>query len=249
METGSINHAISFLGTRGAAPGEPISRIPSDRASEHEKSQATDDIEPAFRTSFSDEALERANNSNRNKEGRTEQLSEDERAEVRKLKQRDQEVRRHEQAHKAAAGKLASGGPSFGYTRGPDGKQYAVNGEVQIDVSPVSGDPEATIRKMRQVQSAARAPAQPSGADLKVAASAAKQEASARAELRKENAAESEGSATEETTATTFSRSSGSERSREDSEQRFERRPATELPSAYRASTEIRNGGILNLLA
>ena len=71
------------------------------------------------------------------------------------LKQRDREVRAHEQAHAAAGGRYVLGGPSFSYQRGPDGRQYAVGGEVQIDTAPVAGDPQATLQKMQQVQRAA----------------------------------------------------------------------------------------------
>jgi SprA-related family len=80
-------------------------------------------------------------------------------------------LRAHEQAHAAAAGALG-GAPSFKFERGPDGRSYAVSGEVQIDVSAVSDDPEATIRKMQQVKRAALAPADPSGPDRAIAARA-----------------------------------------------------------------------------
>ncbi|MFQ5463019.1 MAG: putative metalloprotease CJM1_0395 family protein [Phycisphaerae bacterium] len=114
------------------------------------------------------------------------ELTEQEQAQVRKLKKRDAEVRRHEQSHQAAAGSAASGGPSFEYKTGPDGKRYAVGGEVQIDTSQVSGDPQATIEKMRQVRRAALAPGNPSAQDRAVAAQAQAAERKAQAELRKE---------------------------------------------------------------
>ena len=110
-------------------------------------------------------------------------LTEDDQREVRKLKRRDQEVRRHEQAHKAAAGSHAAGGPSFEYTTGPDGKRYAVGGEVNIDTSEISGDPQATIAKMQQIRRAANAPANPSSQDRAIAAKAAGIERQAQAEL------------------------------------------------------------------
>ncbi|MDC0661710.1 putative metalloprotease CJM1_0395 family protein [Marinobacter sp. SS21] len=87
------------------------------------------------------------------------------------LKARDREVRAHEQAHQSVGGQYASA-PSYTYQRGPDGVQYAVGGEVQIDISPVSGHPQATIDKMRTVRAAALAPAEPSGQDRTVAAEA-----------------------------------------------------------------------------
>ncbi len=116
------------------------------------------------------------------------ELTEDERREVEELKKRDAEVRRHEQAHKAAAGGHAKGGPTFSYQTGPDGRQYAVGGEVQIDTSAVSGDPDATIRKMRQIQRAANAPAEPSSQDRQVAAQAAAQLQAAQREKAAEQA-------------------------------------------------------------
>jgi hypothetical protein len=99
--------------------------------------------------------------------------SDAERQQVQELARRDREVRAHEAAHKAAAGAAARGTPSFDTVRGPDGRQYAVGGELRIDTSPVAGDPEATIAKLRQVERAARAPAEPSAADRRVATEAA----------------------------------------------------------------------------
>lgn len=111
------------------------------------------------------------------------QLSEKDVQKVQQLKQRDQEVRTHEAAHLAAAGKYATGGASFDYKRGPDGKNYAVGGEVGIDTSPVPNNPQATIQKAQQIKAAAQAPAQPSSTDRQVAASAAQMETKARQEL------------------------------------------------------------------
>ena len=81
--------------------------------------------------------------------------SEEETKQIEELKRRDREVRAHEMAHLMAAGAQASGGPSYEFQKGPDGKQYAVGGEVQIDTSPVEGDPEATMRKAARIQAAA----------------------------------------------------------------------------------------------
>lgn len=112
------------------------------------------------------------------------QLSESEQRTVEKLKAIDRQVRAHEQAHLSAAGAHARGGPSFQYQKGPDNARYAVGGEVGIDVSPVSGDPEATIRKAQVVRAAALAPSNPSPQDHQVAAAATKMEAEAQQELR-----------------------------------------------------------------
>jgi SprA-related family len=106
--------------------------------------------------------------------------------ELAKLKARDREVRAHEAAHAMAAGALANGGPSYTYQRGSDGQLYAVGGEVSIDTSAVSGDPEATIQKARQIRAAANAPANPSAQDRAVASQATRLEAQARRELQQE---------------------------------------------------------------
>lgn len=87
------------------------------------------------------------------------------------LKARDSEVKAHEHAHATVGGQYAQS-PSFKYEKGADGQRYAIDGEVQIDVSPVGGDPLATINKMKQVYAAAMAPVDPSSADIRVAAEA-----------------------------------------------------------------------------
>jgi hypothetical protein len=109
------------------------------------------------------------------------------------LRQRDREVRAHEQAHVAAGGNLVRGAASFGYKAGPDGKLYAVSGEVSIDTSPVDGDPRATLRKMDQVRKAALAPAQPSGQDRAVASAAAGAQVNAQHELTQQQMEEAGG--------------------------------------------------------
>lgn len=114
------------------------------------------------------------------------QLSEEEKKQVDELAKRDREVKAHEAAHKAAAGGQAKGGASFEYQVGPDGRQYAVGGHVDIDAGPVNGNPEATLAKAAAVQAAANAPADPSGQDRAVAAAAAQMAAQARKELAAE---------------------------------------------------------------
>ncbi|MGB3224757.1 MAG: putative metalloprotease CJM1_0395 family protein [Desulforhopalus sp.] len=103
-------------------------------------------------------------------------------SQLQQLKLRDTEVRTHEQAHLSAAGQYARGGASFTYQKGPDGGSYAVAGEVNIDVTK-EPSPEATIAKMQTVKRAALAPANPSGADRRIAAQANVKEAQARQEL------------------------------------------------------------------
>lgn len=115
------------------------------------------------------------------------QLSDEQKQQVADLKKRDAEVRRHEQAHAQTGGQYA-GAPSYSFERGPDGRSYAVGGEVPIDVSPIAGDPQATVRKMQQVQRAALAPADPSGADRAIAARAAALKMHAQAEAAEQRA-------------------------------------------------------------
>lgn len=106
-------------------------------------------------------------------------LSPEAQRQLRALQQRDAKVRAHEQAHLAAGGAHVTGGASYTYQKGPDGRQYAIGGQVSIDASAVPGDPEATKEKARQVRRAALAPGEPSGQDRQVAAKAASLEAQA----------------------------------------------------------------------
>jgi hypothetical protein len=122
---------------------------------------------------------------------RQDELSPEEKQQVQELRQIDAKVRAHEQAHLAAAAGLAMGGANFQTTRGPDGKQYAVAGEVSIDVSPAQS-PEQTIDKARRIQAAALAPADPSPQDRAVAAAAAQMAAQARAEAQRLKAEEAQ---------------------------------------------------------
>ncbi len=109
---------------------------------------------------------------------------------LQKLQARDREVRAHEQAHLAAAGDIARGGPTYTYQRGPDGRMYAVGGEVSLDTSPIQGDPEATLAKARQIQASATAPADPSPQDRAIAAAAAQMAAAASLELARKQASD-----------------------------------------------------------
>ncbi|QBL08125.1 hypothetical protein E0Z06_00670 [Rheinheimera sp. D18] len=120
------------------------------------------------------------------------QAEQQEQQKIQQLKSRDQEVKIHEQAHAALGGSHA-GSPSYSYELGPDGKRYAVDGEVQIDISPIPGDPQATIQKMQQVRAAALAPGEPSSADRRIAVQAAQQQTQAQAELVKQTSSMGKG--------------------------------------------------------
>ncbi|WP_448556533.1 putative metalloprotease CJM1_0395 family protein [Thalassotalea montiporae] len=116
------------------------------------------------------------------------ELTPDEQQAVRELSARDLEVRTHEQAH-AAVGGPYTGAPSYSFEVGPDGRRYAVEGEVSVDLSE-AGSPQETITKMRRVYDAALAPANPSTQDLRVAAEASRIIAQAQAEVLRQQRVE-----------------------------------------------------------
>jgi hypothetical protein len=118
--------------------------------------------------------------------GGTSELSEAEQRKLRELRETDARVRRHEEAHRAAAGSLYRGGPNYTYETGPDGRRYAVAGSVQIDTSP-GRTPEETVQKAAQIRRAAMAPIDPSGTDRAVASKATRMEDAARRALAKQS--------------------------------------------------------------
>ncbi len=162
------------------------SLTPSDNSSPNSSRQhrLTDDI--------SDKTNQRDNHVKRALKTGIQDLSPEELREVTELKQRDQEVKSHEQAHVAAGGSHVRGGAHFEYEVGPDGQKYAVEGEVQIDTSEIPGDPESTIQKMQVIRSAAMAPANPSSKDRSVAAEATRIENQARQEMLTKQYADAE---------------------------------------------------------
>lgn len=119
-------------------------------------------------------------------------LSDEEQAELARLRKEDTKVRQHEQAHAAAAGPHKQGSIVYDYERGPDGKQYAVSGHVGIDTSK-EATPEETVEKMTTVQRAALAPASPSSQDRAVAAKATAMLAEARQEMAVERDSQVQG--------------------------------------------------------
>jgi hypothetical protein len=117
-------------------------------------------------------------------------LTPEEKKQVEELKKQDASVRRHEQAHVMAGGRYIKSRAQFQYELGPDGKLYAVSGEVQIDTSEVPDDPGATIQKAQTVRRAALAPSDPSAQDRRVASEANRMEFEARMELAQQRAEE-----------------------------------------------------------
>ena len=110
-------------------------------------------------------------------------LSQSEKQTIKELQARDREVRNHEMQHVSAAGPYAKGGPVYEYQKGPDNKMYAVGGHVNVDTSPVPGNPEATLAKARVLQASATAPSESSSADRGVAADALAMASQAKADI------------------------------------------------------------------
>ena len=148
---------------------------------EHDENQNGQDANDAQESKDSSQETKDSTNSVDGEEQTNAEALEQERV-ISDLKQRDQEVRTHEAAHASVGGSF-TGSPTFAYEKGPDGKRYAVEGEVSVDLSPVRGDPRATIAKMQKVHAAALAPVDPSIQDKRVANIAAQSILQAQSDL------------------------------------------------------------------
>lgn len=180
---------------------EPVKRVvvtPTTGSSEEQKAtdsvslsaegleksrQSQESQESQTTTPAADEKTTPANETKGNQSSSSQALTPEEQQMVQELKSRDMEVKTHEMAHLAAAGQYASGGASYTYQQGPDGRRYAIGGEVPIDLS-AEKTPEETLAKMRTIKRAAMAPAEPSSADRSVAATATALESQARQEAQ-----------------------------------------------------------------
>lgn len=111
--------------------------------------------------------------------------------EIEQLKQIEEEVIIHENAHKAA-GAGVTGAVTYSHTTGPDDQRYINGGEVSIQMPSGGGEPDETIALLEKVRQAALAPSQPSPQDLRVAASASAQINQVRAEKNGESIEESQ---------------------------------------------------------
>lgn len=102
-------------------------------------------------------------------------------------KQLDRSVRSHERTHQLALGPYAASGVQLTTRIGADGEAIAVGGRIKADLTPVPGDPRATLRKAASVRRAALAVGSPSAADLRVAHEAYRLAQQAREELEAQN--------------------------------------------------------------
>ena len=157
--------------------------VEEDKTRVHKKSD-TQKIEDSQKKDKTDKEKKTTANS-------LDKLTVEEQQQVLKLQARDTEVRSHEAAHQAAGGGL-TGGASFTYQQGPDGKQYAIGGEVSISTQGGS-TPQEAIANARQVIAAAMAPGNPSGQDFAVASSARMMEIKAQQQLSKQQQEEANG--------------------------------------------------------
>jgi hypothetical protein len=167
-----------LVGAINSLPPQPASaparQPPQSAPSESEQSSSADNPEETSRRS-EQSAPDRG----------PLELTEAEQAQVRELQQRDREVRAHELAHVAAGGRYVTKPATYQYQTGPDGRRYAVGGEVTIDTS-VPADPREALAKAQIIERAALAPVEPSQQDYRVAAKARQMAADARREIAAE---------------------------------------------------------------
>ncbi len=171
----SINYSIKLNDKEELVFEDDKLRTP-EKKTESEKLQAKEEEEKA----------------KENEKSSLNKLSTEEKQIVSELQARDSEVRAHEAAHQS--GGASTGAASYTYQKGPDGKMYAIGGEVPISMKSGS-TPQETIANAQAVIASALAPADPSGQDQAVAASAMMMITKAQQQLAQENQKKLEGEA------------------------------------------------------
>lgn len=83
-----------------------------------------------------------------------------------KFKNKDNEIRTHEQTHASSAQTTTA--ISYNYQVGPDGKLYATGGSVRFDTS-IPQDPQSAKVKLEQLKDASSSVGSLSGADASIA--------------------------------------------------------------------------------
>jgi hypothetical protein len=169
----NANIDFSSISEQAKLANTSISDQPQDKDNKQENSEHEE--HPSTQ-----ETVERSKSSDGEEQTRAQELKQE--RVINELQMRDKEVRSHEAAH-ASVGGSVTGAPNFSYQIGPDGKRYAVGGEVSVDLSIVNGDPRATIAKMQKVHAAALAPIHPSVQDTRVASTATQLILQAQSEL------------------------------------------------------------------
>lgn len=191
-ENSSAEKGLGSESDRAKSPGQIAQPLTYERPQPQANQSQTANGQNTQKDNGSEQSAGREDAESRQQQ--QQQQAED--RELVELKQRDLEVRTHEKAHASTGGQYAAS-PQFEFKVGPDGRQYATDGEVSIDISEGS-TPEETIRKMQQVKAAALAPAEPSPQDLRVAAEASQKSLEARNEIAQATA-EQAGEAVEQT--------------------------------------------------
>lgn len=177
-----ISSAYSAYSVSSIYSLNPVSPIKSKQENSGEQnsniSKVDDDINDEAIISDKAKALYESDKSNTenktsseqqdNQPGFIKELTQGQKQQISELKARDLEVKVHEQAHIGAAAGLNTSAPNYEYETGPDGKRYAVGGEVNISFVE-SKDPASNIANAQKMKNAALAPAQPSGQDYSVA--------------------------------------------------------------------------------
>lgn len=180
LENSAAETGLGSESDRVKTPGKPPQPVT------YEKPQAQQPADAGQQNLDKDNSQDASAGKENAESRQQEQQQQAEQQKVRQLQSRDKEVKAHEQAHAARGGQYA-GAPQYEYERGPDGRQYAVSGEVSIDISE-ENTPEETLRKMQQVRAAALAPAEPSPQDLRVAQEATQKANEARSEVNQQSA-------------------------------------------------------------
>lgn len=122
-----------------------------------------------------------------NNDSKLAKMSTDKLKRLKKTREFDKALTKHEEDHFDTAADLARSCPKYKTKTGEDGQEYRVSGKVMIDTG-MEKDPAATIKKMKQVRAAALAPdgnvlAPLSDQDKKVAREATEKQDKAQAML------------------------------------------------------------------
>lgn len=164
---------------------EDLNRVGGGLAYEDVQSRTNENADALHEKSEKNQSIIKAEADKKKAESKEDKAEDEKEAQIRELKQIQNEVTAHEAAHQAAAGEFG-GAVSYTYTKGPDGQSYITGGEVPIRMKE-GATPEETVRNMQKVQAAANAPADPSGQDMRVAAKAAAIAMKAKSEMSRDD--------------------------------------------------------------
>ena len=164
----------------GAGQGGDGSAI-SGEAKKKEPSGERKDLLEGLKSNFG------GNDRIQTKQSKLEELSTDQLKSVKKKREFDKALTKHEEDHHTVAADLARSGPLYEMETGEDGQEYRKSGKVMIDTGITESD-EKTVKKMQQVRAAALAPdgnqlAPLSDADKRIAAEATEKEQAAQARM------------------------------------------------------------------